>query len=157
MQHSLLLTKYSGNVIIFKQLFRFRSGPTFCPARSGPEIIKLFSCSTQLIIKFIMLINVKMPTIIYLFISMINTTSQVFVFQHFRCYDHLKFHAQLSWAWKSFITSRPGSKMFAKTFSGPMDDKSVCVCVGGGYLRFYTCFLEMKIQSVGIAGVSGFD
>ena len=28
----------------------------------GPEVIKLFSCSTQMSIKFIMLINVKMPT-----------------------------------------------------------------------------------------------
>ena len=39
------------------------------------EVIKLFSCSTQLSIKFIMLINVKMPTIvgILIFISMINT------------------------------------------------------------------------------------
>ena len=30
--------------------------------QSGPEVIKLFSCSTQLSMKFIMLINVKMPT-----------------------------------------------------------------------------------------------
>ena len=36
---------------------------------------KTFSCSTQLSMKFIMLINVKMPTIdILTFISMINTT-----------------------------------------------------------------------------------
>ena len=42
---------------------------------SGPEVIKLFSCSTQLSMKFILLINVKMPTIvgISIFISMINT------------------------------------------------------------------------------------
>ena len=30
--------------------------------RSGPEVIKLLSCSTQLSIKFFLLINVKMPT-----------------------------------------------------------------------------------------------
>ena len=43
--------------------------------RSGPEVIKLFSYSTQLSIKFIMLINVKMPTIVGIltFISKINT------------------------------------------------------------------------------------
>ena len=29
-----------------------------------PQVIKLFSCSTQLRLKFIMLINVKMPTIV---------------------------------------------------------------------------------------------
>ena len=34
--------------------------------RSGPEVIKLFSCSTQLSMKFKMLMvtNVKMPTIV---------------------------------------------------------------------------------------------
>ena len=32
-------------------------------ARSGPKVTKLFSCSTQLSIKFIKLINVKMPTV----------------------------------------------------------------------------------------------
>ena len=31
---------------------------------SGPQVIKLFSCSTQLSIKFFLLINVKMPTIV---------------------------------------------------------------------------------------------
>ena len=32
--------------------------------QSGPEVIKLFSCSTQLSMKFSPLINVKMPTIV---------------------------------------------------------------------------------------------
>ena len=42
--------------------------------KSGPKVIKLFSCSTQLSIKFILLINVKMPTIVGIltFISRIN-------------------------------------------------------------------------------------
>ena len=31
---------------------------------AGPEVIKLFSCSTQLSTKFILLINVKMTTIV---------------------------------------------------------------------------------------------
>ena len=45
--------------------------------RTGPEFIKLFSCSNQLSMKFILLINVKMPTIVGILtiISMINTTS----------------------------------------------------------------------------------
>ena len=72
--------------------------------RPGPEVIKLFACSTQLSMKFIMLINVKMPTsvVILIFMSMINTTSEhlkarkVFIFKHFRFYEHFKFHAQLS-------------------------------------------------------------
>ena len=32
--------------------------------KPGPEVIKLFSCSTQLCMKFSPLINVKMPTIV---------------------------------------------------------------------------------------------
>ena len=58
--------------------------------------------------KYIMLINVKMPTIIGMIvgiltvISMINTiyerlkARKVFIFKHFRFYEQLKFHAQLS-------------------------------------------------------------
>ena len=36
-----------------------------CP---GPEVIKLFSCSTQLSMKISLLINMKMPTIVGIFI-----------------------------------------------------------------------------------------
>ena len=58
---------------------------------SGLEAIKLFSCSSQLSTKFILLINVKMPTIVGIltFIYKINTPSEslkarkVFIFQHF--------------------------------------------------------------------------
>ena len=32
--------------------------------KPGPEVIKLFSCSTQLSMKFFRLINVKMPTFV---------------------------------------------------------------------------------------------
>ena len=47
---------------------------------SGSEVVCLFSCSTQLIGKFIMLLNVKLSTIIVILtlISMINTTSARF-------------------------------------------------------------------------------
>ena len=57
--------------------------------------------------KFIMLINVKMPTIIVgilTFISMIITTSEsskarkVFIIQHFSKHEQLKFQAQLSFS-----------------------------------------------------------
>ena len=59
--------------------------------RPGPEVIKLFSCSTQLSTKFILLINVKMPTIfgILTFISRLNTSSEslkarnIYILQHF--------------------------------------------------------------------------
>ena len=44
----------------------------------GPDDIQLFLCSTQLKTKFIMPINVKMPTIVGILtvINMINTTSK---------------------------------------------------------------------------------
>ena len=42
---------------------------------SGPEIIKPFSCLTQSSMKFFLLINVKMPTIVCIltFMSMKNS------------------------------------------------------------------------------------
>ena len=46
--------------------------PSMGQVRPGPEVIKLFSCSTQLSMEFILLINVKMPTSILTFISRIN-------------------------------------------------------------------------------------
>ena len=79
--------------------------------RAGLEVKKLFSCSTRLRTKFILLINVKMPTIVGIltFISMINTTSErlkarnFIALRYFSFYEQLKFHAQLSWAWKKFL------------------------------------------------------
>ena len=74
----------------------------FDKSRSGPEVIKLFLCSSQLSMIFILLINVKMPTIVgtLTFISMINTTSErlkainFFIIQQFRFHEQLKFRAQ---------------------------------------------------------------
>ena len=34
--------------------------------KTGPEVIKLFSCSAQLSTKFFLLISVKMPTVVLL-------------------------------------------------------------------------------------------
>ena len=72
--------------------------------QTWPEVIKLFSCSTQLSTKFILLINVKMPTIVGIltFMSMINATSErlkvkhFFICWYFSFYAQLKFRAQLS-------------------------------------------------------------
>ena len=82
-----------------KVLFLFLCVPcvgmwTVIVSFSGLEVIKLFSCSTQLSMKFIMLINVKMPTFVGIltFISIINTTSKTlkaitaFNFQYFCFY-----------------------------------------------------------------------
>ena len=66
--------------------------------RPGHEVIKLFLCSTQLSIKFIMLTIVGILT----FISMIDTTSKslkarkVFNCQHFSFNEHLTYQSQLN-------------------------------------------------------------
>ena len=72
-------------------------------SRSGPEVIKLFPCSTKLSTKFILFINVKIPAIagILIFISMTNTTSERFkqetsLFVGIYFYEQLSFRAQLS-------------------------------------------------------------
>ena len=52
------------NVVIQKTRF------PICSPREKPglEVIKLFSCSSQLSMKFSLLINMKMPTIVGIFI-----------------------------------------------------------------------------------------
>ena len=75
-------------------------------SKPGPEVIQLFPSSTQLSTKFVLLINVKMPTIVGIltFISRVNRTSErlkarhssyvdILVFMSF--YEQLKFRAQL--------------------------------------------------------------
>ena len=98
--------------LIKKQLFKCNKHPriTKIPS-SGLKVIKLFSCSTQLSTEYILLINVKMPTIVGILtfiigiltlISMINTTSErlkprnFFICQYFSLYQQLEFRAQLS-------------------------------------------------------------
>ena len=68
----------------------------------GLEVIKLFSCSAQLRLKFILLINVKMPTIvvgifnIYQQNKLLSMLDFLTDFGYFSIYELLKFHAQLS-------------------------------------------------------------
>ena len=84
--------------------------------RPGPEVIKLFWCSTQLSMKFILLINVKMPTIVGIltFISMMKTTPERLKARTFficRCLVFMStWNFVVSWVEheKSFITSGPG-------------------------------------------------
>ena len=69
----------------------------------GLDVLKTFLCSTQLSTKFILLINVKMPTIVGIltFISMIDTSERLesrnfYVCWYFSFHEQLKFLAQLS-------------------------------------------------------------
>ena len=72
--------------------------------RSGPQVIQLFSCSTQFSMKFFLLVNVEMPTIVGIstFKSRKNSILGLYkpekclIFLYFHTYEHLKFHAQQS-------------------------------------------------------------
>ena len=97
------------------------------------EVIKLFSCSTQLSTKFILLINVKMPTIVGIltFISMTNTTSDwlkarnFFICRYFSFYVQLTCQAQMSWAWKQFYNLGASSTANIKALRGSLGALSV--------------------------------
>ena len=73
-------SKLTFSKISFRNTIRVSNGLDLDQDRHfvgpGPEVIKLFPCTTQLSMKFFLLINVKMPTIvgIFTFISMVNTT-----------------------------------------------------------------------------------
>ena len=83
---------------------------------TGPEVIKLFSCSTQLSTKFILFINVKMPTIVGIltFISLITTTSARNVYFPHTLVVMSSWNFMLSWVEyeKGFITSGPDTNCF---------------------------------------------
>ena len=82
--------------------------------KPGPEVINFFSCSTQL--KYVMLVNVKMPTIVGMiltFICMIHITSESmkarkdFIFQQFSLMSSWNLmHSRVEHE-KCFITSWP--------------------------------------------------
>ena len=75
-----------------------------CTLNTGPEVIKLFSCSTQLRLKFILLIKLKCQPFVGILTFMIGINYCLTGFfpefsTDFGCfssYELLKFHAQLS-------------------------------------------------------------
>ena len=87
---------------------------TSCPES---EVIKLFSYSTQLSIKFFLLINIKMPTIVGILIFISGTNFMLISAlqeKSLKCwywffYKQNKFHSQLSWSWKRFYNLGPSS------------------------------------------------
>ena len=72
--------------------------------KQGPEVIKLISCSARLRLKFILLINVKMPTIVGILTFMRRINYQLLSiepefstdYNYFNINEQLKFHAQMS-------------------------------------------------------------
>ena len=75
--------------------------------------------------KLFLLINVKMPTIVGILTFMSRKNSLLHLSEpekswiswYFYTYEHLKFHAQLSWVWKKFYNLGPWfeSWLFANT------------------------------------------
>ena len=71
---------------------------------TAPKVIKLFPCSTQLSMKFFLLINVKMPTIVGILTSLsgkniilgLSEPKKCCFSWYFYTYELLKFYAQLS-------------------------------------------------------------
>ena len=103
------------NIYLCKQC-RSRWGGSWRAVLSDPEIIKLFSCSAQLSLKFSLLINMKKSTIvgIFIFISRESFMLSYFSKKEFgMIVSNLRFISMkkfmLSWVEheKSFITSGP--------------------------------------------------
>ena len=69
--HKMIFSNFHKEALTLMPVERF--GPIII--KHGPEVIKLFSCSTQLSIKFFLLINVKMPTIVGIFTFMSRKNS----------------------------------------------------------------------------------
>ena len=110
-----MVTYNFRKVLAVNTLWMIRNVKAECP---GPKVIKLFSCSTQLSMKFTMLINIKMPTIVGIltFISMTNITSERLKARYFfLLIGILVFMSSLNFMLscveheKSFVTSGPGS------------------------------------------------
>ena len=85
-------------MIIIMIINRIKDASACCA--SGPKVIKLVSCSSQLRLKFILLINVKMPTIVGIltFITSfggLNLKFQ-FIWTISSFYELFKIYAQLS-------------------------------------------------------------
>ena len=86
---------------------------------SGPNVIEIISCSTQLSMKVFMFLNVKMPTIVGILTCMSRKHSilgfseleKCWIPGYFHTNEHLKFHAQLSGAWNKFYILGPRSKL----------------------------------------------
>ena len=72
--------------------------------RPDPQVIKLFPCSTRPSLKFILLVNVKMPAIVGILTFMSRINHYFFSFElqfssnfdYSNIYEQLQFHAQLS-------------------------------------------------------------
>ena len=64
---------------------------------TGPEVINLVPCSTQLSMKLILLMNVKNANNCWHFITSEGLKARIiFICLYFSFYEQLNFHAQLS-------------------------------------------------------------
>ena len=128
--------KYTFRCICWRQNSRLDQ-PVYPCSLSGPVVIKLFSCSTQLSMKSILLINLKTLTIFFLTSFILNSAEHAqlswawkkFKLWYFYFYDKVKFHAQLSWEWKTFynLGARPPLSDYRKICRYPASTCTVRV------------------------------
>ena len=119
-RHVFVMESNSWCTLILREQFLCRLDPSL--VTPCPEVIKLFSCSTQLSMKFSLLINMKMPTIvgIFIFISREIFMLSMLSKKEFSSVTNLRFISRpnfmLSWVVheKSFITPGPVSE-YSKT------------------------------------------
>ena len=123
---------------------------------SGPKVIKLFPCSTQLSTKFILLMNVQMPTIVGIltFINMINATSErlkprnFFICRYFSFYEQLKFVLSRVEHEKSCINSGPGVSVMCLNLTVPLVDLKCLIVAFPGDARFCLHFQSKPLMNL---------
>ena len=79
--------RYKDLKIVIRPLISYKLSffqDKYAKESSGPEVIKLFSCLTQLSMKFFLLINVKMPTIVGILTFMSGKNSILVLSEHKR-------------------------------------------------------------------------
>ena len=105
----------SCGILLFDSWLKY--GQNIWTTTSGPEVRKLFSCSTQLSMKFVLLINLKLPTTANSFLLYI-AEHENFSANKFEIFIFIwRKNFMLSWVEheKSFITSGPD-----KRINGPL-------------------------------------
>ena len=126
---------------------------------SGFEVINIFSCSTQLSTKFILLINVKMPTIVGIltFISMINTTSERLKARNFFICRYFRWNFVLKWVEheRSCITLGPGCVVSLTNNGGHSLERTFCYCLltliyvsGGNPMTVVSRQVNMELSKI---------
>ena len=105
-----------------------------------PKSYILFSCSTQLSMKFIHLINVSQDK--YNIWEFWGRKKKI---PHISLYEQLKFNAQLRWAWKKFDNLMPGEDL---SFVEYLMFESITIYYFKYFLSFFLNLLAPSIWNI---------